>query len=194
MTMRFSQACENNKQPILQQLKLHFAPVTKVLEIGSGTGQHGVFFAPQLSHLNWQTSDMPDNHTGILAWQEQFPADNLLPPVNFTVGADPWPDMQIDAVFSANTAHIMQIQEARLMMQMVAANLPRGGVFCQYGPFNVNGQYTSESNERFDLHLSNEGCGGIRDIAELQDWAAGMTLTEKVTMPANNFLLVWKKD
>lgn len=194
MNKPFSQACENNKQPIGEQLVRYFSGSHKVLEIGSGTGQHAVYFAPMLSHMVWQTSDQSHYHSGIQAWLAAYPADNLKGPIPLTIGQDSWPDIAVDAVFSANTTHIMQPNEAKLMMQMVAENLPKGGIFCQYGPFNIDGQYTSDSNQQFDQHLKNEGCGGIRDIEELQRWALGLVPQERIPMPANNFLLVWIKS
>ena len=135
---------------------------------------------------------MPFNHDSIKAWLADCEAENVEGPIPFTVGQDDWP-AEVDGVFSANTAHIMQVHESELMMRLVGKHLPTGGVFCQYGPFNVNGQYTSESNAAFDQHLAAEGCGGIRDINELQAWATNLTLVERVSMPANNFLLVWKR-
>ena len=195
MDKPFSQACENNKQVILTQLQQFFAHCKLVLEIGTGTAQHATFFAPQLPHLTWQTSDMPDRHQGIHLWLEEFPATNLKQPVSFTLGRDPWPLASADAVFTANTTHIMQPSEAREMQQMVAENLPVAGVFCQYGPFNINGEFTSDSNRDFNDFLLAEGYGGIRDLQELQDWAGEqLTLTEVVEMPANNKLLVWHKS
>ncbi|WP_438864860.1 DUF938 domain-containing protein [Neptunicella sp.] len=190
----FSQACENNKQPILDKLQLHFANVSQVLEIGSGTGQHAVFFAANLPHLHWHTSDMPSNHGGINQWLSAYPADNLHPPVDFTVGSDSWPCPQADAVFTANTTHIMQPDETRLMLQLIAENLPESGFFCQYGPFNVDGQYTSDSNREFDRYLHLQGCGGIWDIADLQAVSTELTLIEQYQLPANNMLLVWQKQ
>lgn len=193
----FSQACENNKQPILEVLQRVLADRTKLLEIGSGTGQHAAYFAPKLSHLQWHTSDMSNNHLGIKAWLEEVEVDNLYQPLPFVIGsisAGAWPLANADAVYTANTTHIMQSSEAQLMMQLVADNLPRGGVFCQYGPFNFNGQYTSDSNEAFDQHLREQGCGGIRDIGELTLWAKPLVLVEKISMPANNLMLVWQKQ
>lgn len=189
----FSQACENNKQPILDVLSRVFAKCTSILEIGSGTGQHAVFFAAKLHHLAWYTSDRPDYHRGIKMWLQDTEVKNLHPPVAFTVGGNDWPIASVDGVFTANTTHIMQPSEAQLMMQLVAKNLSSGGVFCQYGPFTIDGQYTSESNRVFDQHLSEQNCGGIRDIHELVKWAVPLTLIETIAMPANNFLLVWKK-
>jgi hypothetical protein len=190
----FSQACENNKQPILDVLKRVFADRKNVLEIGSGTGQHATHFAPRLRHLEWHTSDMPDHHLGIQAWLADAPASNLHKPLSFTIGINGWPVTKFDAVYTANTTHIMQPSEAQLMMKLVADNLPEAGMFCQYGPYNFHGQYTSESNAAFDQHLSEQGCGGIRDIDELLLWAKPLVLMEKIALPANNFMLVWQKQ
>lgn len=192
----YSAACENNKQPILHVLKRLLADKKCVLEIGSGTGQHAVYFAPRLSHLQWHTSDMPDNHLGINAWLEESAVSNLHQPMPFTIGAidhGAWPLANVDAVYSANTTHIMQPSEAQLMMQLVGENLSAGGLFCQYGPFNFQGRYTSDSNQAFDQYLTEQGCGGIRDIDELTLWAKPMALIELVPMPANNFMLIWQK-
>jgi cyclopropane fatty-acyl-phospholipid synthase-like methyltransferase len=189
----FSQACENNKEPILKVLTEHFAQCKTILEIGSGTGQHAVFFAKNLHQLSWHTSDAPSNHGGIKLWIKANPSPNLLLPIDLVIGQDSWPATPYDGVFSANTAHIMQKYEAKLMMELIAEALPSGGMFCQYGPFNQGGQYSSQSNADFDIHLKSQGYGGIRDIEDLQYWARGLELCEQVTMPANNLTLVWKK-
>ncbi|AGH45746.1 DUF938 domain-containing protein [Paraglaciecola psychrophila] len=191
----FSQACENNKEPILEVLKRVLVDKTNLLEIGSGTGQHAAYFAPRLRHLEWHTSDMPDKHLGIAAWLEEVKVNNLHEPLSFTIGAtSAWPLTNTDAVYTANTTHIMQPLESQLMMQLVANNLPIDGMFCQYGPYNFQGQYSSESNQSFDQHLSEQGCGGIRDIDELTLWAIPLVLIETIPMPANNYMLVWQKQ
>ena len=192
MSKGFSTSCERNQQPILEQLSIYFKDSKQVLEIGSGTGQHAVFFAQSLPHLIWNTSDMLDNHKSIKAWKQDEEVKNIVDPIEFHFGKNDWPDLDIDAIFTANTTHIMQREEAKLMMEMVTTHLPSGGVFCQYGPFNVNGEYTSDGNRSFDQHLAESDCGGIRDIEELTEWAIGMQLAYKVPMPANNFLLVWR--
>jgi len=192
MSKSFSPSCDRNQQAIIDQLVVYFKNAKQVLEIGSGTGQHAVFFAKRLSHVTWHTSDMLENHDSIKAWMDEAQLSNLVVPFEFHFGKHDWPQLPLDAVFTANTTHIMQREDARLMMQTVAQNLPEGGVFCQYGPMNVDGEYTSEGNRDFDQNLREGGYGGIRDIAELTVWATGMTLVEKVAMPANNFLLIWK--
>ncbi|WP_026375572.1 DUF938 domain-containing protein [Aestuariibacter salexigens] len=189
---RFSQACENNKQPIIEQLKVYFSTLSKVLEIGSGTGQHAVYFAPELAHLSWHTSDRVNNHDSINAWLAQYPSANLYPPLEFNVGVNPWPLNDVDGVFTANTAHIMQPDEVELMMSLVAQSLPSGGVMCQYGPFTFDGRFTSDSNRAFDAQLRAQGYGGLVDVSSLKKWASPMKLAECIDMPANNQLLVWR--
>ncbi|MFQ3189045.1 MAG: trans-aconitate methyltransferase [Paraglaciecola sp.] len=191
----FSQACENNKQPILDILSRVLEHKKILLEIGSGTGQHAAYFAPRLMHLEWHTSDMPDKHLGIAAWLADMKVDNLHSPLAFTIGdTSTWPLVNVDAVYTANTTHIMQPSDTKLMMKLVANNLLSGGVFCQYGPYNFQGQYSSESNQSFDQHLSEQGCGGIRDIDELILWANPLILIKTISMPANNFMLIWQKQ
>jgi cyclopropane fatty-acyl-phospholipid synthase-like methyltransferase len=194
MTKGFSQACVNNSQSIFSQLSRLLTHTRHVLEIGSGTGQHAAYFAPNFPQLTWHTSDVPQNHDSISQWIDDSGADNISPPVRFEVGSDDWPIATVDGVFSANTAHIMQPFEVQLMMGMIGENLAPEGIFCQYGPFKINGRHTSDSNKEFDLHLAREGYGGIRDIQELVDWEKALVLSEQITMPANNMLLVWRKQ
>ncbi len=190
----FSQACENNKQPILAILTDAFKHSKRVLEIGSGTGQHAEHFAPALKHLEWFTSDQPQHHQGIQARVASSSASNLHTPLSFTIGRDDWP-VTVDAVFSANTIHIMQRDEAKLMVELIGRHLPVNGVFCLYGPFNINGQYTSQSNAAFDQSLRQRGCGGLLDLNKLLDWAesVGLVLEMRHQMPANNMLLQLRK-
>lgn len=191
----FSQACENNKAPILEILKNALSRSSRVLEIGSGTGQHAVYFAPALPHLVWQTSDLPDNHSGILAWQQAYPADNLLPPIVVDLQEGIWPG-EFDAVFSANTTHIVSWPLVENMLLLAGRHLPEAGVLALYGPFNYNGQYTSESNRSFDAMLKlRDPSSGIRDVEQVVATASvhGLELAQDHAMPANNRLLVFRK-
>lgn len=193
MDKPFSQACENNKGPILSILNRVLADKTRVLEIGSGTGQHAVYFGAQLRHLVWQTSDQDSYHDGIRCWLAEAQLANVLPPISLTIGRGNFPASDYDAVYSANTAHIMQRADVVLLMQQVSDLLPAGGVFCQYGPFTENGAHSSQSNEDFDRSLRARGYGGYRDISELKKWSKALVLEEVNRMPANNLLLVWRK-
>jgi cyclopropane fatty-acyl-phospholipid synthase-like methyltransferase len=139
----FSEASERNRAPILAILKRIFADRKRVLEIGSGTGQHAAYFAPGLPHLVWQASDVADNLADIREWVSS-PA-----PIELDVD-QPWPSVGADAVFSANTCHIMSWPQVERLFAGVGALLPRDGVFALYGPFNYDGKPTSHSNARFD--------------------------------------------
>ena len=195
MDKPFSQACENNKRPILEVLLRHLGDVSSVLEIGSGTGQHAVFFAEQLPHLRWQTSDLVENHAAIRQWLDYAKLSNVLAPVALDVTEPEWPVGPVPAVFSSNTAHIMAWSVVQAFLRGVGRMLAPGGLFLLYGPFNYDGGYTSESNARFDKWLEQRDPeSAIRHFEEVdrEARAAGLRLVEDVAMPANNRLLVWR--
>lgn len=196
-TKPFSQACENNKHPILAVLKRVFSDSTEVLEIGSGTGQHAVFFAENLNHLQWTPSDRAENIAGIKTWLSEYQGSNMNEVKTFDIQDKHWPSSSADGVFSANTAHIMPWQLTQLMIKRVAAELPHNGVFTLYGPFNYKGQYTSESNANFDqwlkAHSEERGIRDFEQIVEIADQNK-LALEEDNEMPANNRLLVFKKQ
>ena len=195
MNKPFSQACENNKQPILEVIQQYFTRGT-ILEIGSGTGQHAVYFAAKLNNILWQTSDRVQYHNGIKQWLADYPNDNLAQPLELDVNQSAWPLTSCDGVFSANTAHIMDWNSVTQMFTGVARILTLGGYFCLYGPVNINSQFTSDSNQAFDMKLRTEDPSmGIRDLEQLQKQADshGLVFTELHQMPANNVLMVWQK-
>ena len=196
MDKPFAESCAENRAPILAVLQPRLRDCRTLLEIGSGTGQHAVYFASELTHLSWQTSDRADNHPGIRAWLDEARLDNVRRPVRLDVRKDPWPEGPFDAVFSANTAHIMSEPEVEAMFAGVARVLRPGGQFLLYGPFNYHGAYTAPSNARFDVWLKEQDPRmGIRDLAWLQELAKadGMELAEDIEMPVNNRTLVWRK-
>lgn len=192
----YSEACEENKDPILHVLRDLFADKKLVLEVGSGTGQHAIYFAQHLPHLIWQTSDIPVNHAGINTWLSETAFENVLPPLALDVLHDNWPEQQYDAVFSANTTHIMSWQAVEAMFAGVANVLLPQGVLCLYGPFNINGLYTAQSNARFDEYLKHrDPLSGIRDMNDLSRLADKHQLVfmQDIEMPVNNRILVWQK-
>ncbi len=192
----FSESCEQNKQPILAVLREALADSSAVLEIGSGTGQHAVFFARELPYLTWYTSDRLEYHPGIRAWLEEAGLANVHGPAELDARQREWPAVEVDAVFSANTAHIMDWPAVEAMFAGVGRLLPADGVFCLYGPFNYGGRYTSQSNERFDAWLrARDPASGVRDFDDLEALAraAGLELQRDYEMPANNRTLVWRK-
>ena len=196
----FSQACENNQAPILDVLKTAFNDRQHVLEIGSGTGQHSVFFAPRLPQLVWQTSDLLPSHESIAAWHQAHGAANLRAPVEFDLASSNWPQpadaAPFDAVFTSNTCHIVAWPLVQRMLSLVGQHLPKGGVFAIYGPFNYDGQFTSDSNRAFDAWLrQRDARSGIRDIEAITALAEshGLQLHLDQAMPANNRTLVFHK-
>jgi cyclopropane fatty-acyl-phospholipid synthase-like methyltransferase len=196
MNKPFSQACENNKQPILAVLKRIFAKVDRVLEVGSGTGQHAVFFARHLPHLVWYPSDRAENLPGIKQWIAEAGLDNVQQPLELDVSMPLWPIEKMPAVYSANTVHIMSWPEVEAFFEKLGSCLEAGAYFCLYGPFNYDGKYSSESNAGFDQWLkARDPASGIRDFEKLDLLAKQQQLSfrENNPMPANNQLLVWKK-
>jgi hypothetical protein len=191
----FSAACERNREPILAVLRQHFADRKQVLEVGSGTGQHAVCFAAALPHLRWQTSDVQDNLPGIELWLGEARLPNTSPPLVFNVNG-PWPTGRYDAVFSANTLHIMGWPEVVRMFEQLPTLLADDAVVAVYGPFNYNGKFTSQSNAQFDQSLKARGAHmGIRDFEAVNALAkqAGLQLVADIAMPANNRTLVWRR-
>ncbi len=192
----FSEACVRNRDPILAVIRTVFTTPATILEIGSGTGQHAVYFARALPHLTWQTSDLPGQHAAIEAWLNEAQLPNTRRPLALDVSQDPWPVPAVDGVFAANVSHIMSWQEVEKLFRGVGRILNDGSAFCLYGPFNENGRHTCESNRRFDEALRNRNpLMGLRDIAALITVAAGhgLRLEARHAMPANNLTLVWRK-
>ena len=192
-----SDACDRNRDPILAVIKEWFIAPGEVLEIGSGTGQHAVYFAAHLPHLQWIATDRAENHAGITAWVDEAQVSNVRGPVELNVSQEPWPVEHVDYVFSANTSHIMSWAEVEKMFAGVGRVLRPAGVFCLYGPFNRDGQFTSESNRAFDESLkARDSNMGIRDDRALIALAKGCSLSFVAdhSMPARNRILVWKKD
>jgi len=191
-----SEACERNKGPILAILASAFANSRKVLEIGSGTGQHAVHFAAHLPHLLWQPSDTGAYLTGLRERIAGEGTPNLLPALELDVRDQPWQVESVDAIFSANTLHIMGPEALPEFFRGVGAALTPEGVLCVYGPFNYQGRYTSASNAQFDLWLkARDPRSALRDFETLDALAQqqGLTLSADHAMPANNRTLVWRR-
>jgi len=191
----YSDACDRNREPILEVLREHFADRRRVLEVGSGTGQHAVHFAAALPQLIWQTSDVAAALAGIRLWLEESALSNLPPPITLDV-AGQWPDARFDAVFTANTLHIMGWSEVQTLFAALPRVLTADAVLAVYGPFNYDGRFTSASNASFDEWLKHRSPqSGIRDFAAVDALARsiGFTLVEDRPMPANNRTLVWRR-
>jgi cyclopropane fatty-acyl-phospholipid synthase-like methyltransferase len=195
MDKPYAPACGRNREPILAVLRDCFADRRNVLEVGSGTGQHAVHFAAAMPWLSWQCSDRAEHLPGIRLWLDEAGLANTPAPIELDVRAV-WPRRRFDAVFSANTLHIMGWDEVRRFFAGVDAVLGTDGVLAVYGPFNYGGEYTSDSNREFDAWLkARDPRSGIRDFEAVDALAReiGLTLMDDVAMPANNRMLVWRR-
>lgn len=200
-TLPYSQACENNKVPILEVLGRHlpgqYAEPVKVLEIGGGTGQHSAFFAEQLTALHWQSSDVPGNVASLNLRIAAAALPNLPLALALDVNSQPWPENNWDAIFSANSLHIMSADSVVSFFGGVGTCLATGGKLLVYGPFKYGGEFTTDSNAQFDIWLKEQDTeSGVRDFEWVNKLAteAGLNLLEDNAMPANNQLLVWHKQ
>ncbi len=189
-------ACERNKEPILEVLRQAFADCSSILEIGSGTGQHAVHFALAMPALVWQPTEMADAMPGLRKRILYEGPKNLRAPVELDVTRPPWDVLRVNGVFMANTLHIMSWRHVEAMFANLPAVLKPGAVLAIYGPFRYEGQYTSESNASFDEMLhTRDPDSGIRDFEAVDTLARGIgfTLQADHRMPANNQTLVWKR-
>ena len=190
-------ACERNQQVIGDVLSMvveHKA--LTVLEMGSGTGQHAVYFAQRFPNLTWHPSDLEVQHEGIQRWLDEASLPNIKPPVAYEVGLHNWPGVSADLVFTANTLHIMSIAQVALWVEALGRHLNSGAMVMIYGPFKYRGKFTTESNADFDQWLKDaDPERGIRDFEQLDQWfsQAGLKLVVDISMPANNQILLYEK-
>ena len=192
----FSVSCARNREPILDILRDAFADRRRVFEIGSGTGQHAVHFAAALPGLQWQASERGEYLDGVQRWLDDAALANTPPPIVFDVGQDDWPKARFDAIFTANTLHIMAWPEVERLFARLPEIMSDDCVLAIYGPFNIDGRYTSESNAAFDGWLHERGAHmAIRDLADVDALAAcaGLQRIGLHPMPANNFCVIWKR-
>jgi SAM-dependent methyltransferase len=198
----YAPSCDRNREPILGVLRVQFAAVRDVLEIGSGTGQHAVHFAAAMPWLRWQCSDVADNLPGIRLWLDEAALPNTPAPIALDVARGPWPTQpfdapRFDAAFSANSLHIMGWPEVEALFAGLDAVLAPDATLVVYGPFNYGGDYTSDSNREFDGWLqARDPRSAIRDFEAVDALAnaIGLQLRADVAMPANNRCLVWRRD
>lgn len=196
--LNFSPSCERNQGYILTELQQLFAPVTRVLELGSLSGQHALHFASGLPHLSWQPSDLAENVPALAENIQHSAIDNCLAPISLdvTVAGD-WPKKQYDGIFTANTLHIMSWQSVVQMFEHFPKVCRPGTLLTVYGPFKYQGAYTSDSNASFQQWLQDrDPQSGIRDFEEVDRLARqqGFELISDIHMPANNQLINWQKQ
>lgn len=193
----YAASCEQNREPILSVLSQLLPKASNVLEVGTGTGQHAVYFAEKLPHLTWQCSDQVQYHAGIQQWLDEAGLANVKPPLPLNVSTDSWPTQKFDALFSANVTHIMHWDNVVDFFKHGADCIRQGGLMICYGPFNKAGQFTSQSNAQFDMSLRmgdpNSGIRNFEDLVSLAE-TNHLVFSQEIDMPANNKILVWQKQ
>lgn len=196
MKLPSAPACERNRDPILAVLREYFADRRHIFEVGSGTGQHAEYFAAALPHLNWQATERPETLPGLTARLRAAGLANAPAPLAFDANDASWPGDGYDALFSANTLHIMSWPDIERLFAGLGTLLARDARIVIYGPFNYGGRFTSESNAVFDAWLKKQAAHqGIRDFAAVDTLArgAGFSLDADIAMPAHNRCLAWSR-
>ena len=197
MSKPYSESCDQNREPILSNIRPVFSSIDMVLEIGSGTGQHAIYFAEKMPHLTWHTSDCASYLDGINRWLSDASLPNTIPPFELDVSKSKWPEFSPDAIFTANTVHIMSCDDVENLMRGAGKILKKNASLIIYGPFNYNGQFTSESNRSFDQWLKDrDQLSGIKNFEDIALLAVdnGMHLLNDYKMPANNRILHFVKN
>lgn len=192
-----SSPSQRNKDPILKVLKEVITEDDKrILEIGSGSAEHAIYFALNLKNIIWTTSDVAAEQANLRSILEKVKIPNLRGPLTFEIGQDHFPKYNYDIVFTANTFHIMSWKQCKNLMKILGNRLREGGQVIIYGPFNYNGQFTSESNAVFDQWLKQQNPErGIRSYEDINKNMAknGFVLFKDYEMPANNRMLVFTR-
>jgi len=197
----FSKACERNKIPIGDALAQFIQPqqgkhLHKVLEIGSGTGQHAEYLLQRFNNLYWQPSDVAENLLHITQRLRPWILGRCHEPMLLDLNQPRQLYTSYDIVFTANTLHIVNNELVERLISLAASALCTEGMFFVYGPFNYGGSFSSQSNAIFDEWLKHrDSDSGIRDIEKITALALsnGLVLVEDFAMPANNQLLAFKK-
>lgn len=190
-------AADNNKQYILEALQKLNLLKGRVVEIGSGPGQHGIHFCQHVSELTWQPTEITSKLPLTLQWYEVSQKQgltNYLKPCAFHIGTDSIAASDFDLVYSANVLHIISEELAQHLIKQLVETMNSGQKLVCYGPFKQDGDYTSESNRDFDQWLFSEGYGGMQDLEDIPNWSQGeLSLLQFESMPANNFIVVYQK-
>jgi len=199
LVIPFSGACERNKDVILDVISPYLNKAKTVLEIGSGTAQHAIYFAQNAPHIVWQTSDQKEYLEGINAQLQNTNIDNVQRPYELDVNQTQWIENQLrfDLIYTANTFHIMRWSDVCAFFNGLNSAVNKNAVLVVYGPFKYNGNFTSASNQVFDQTLRSRECGSaIRNFEAVDELAKeqGFELIKDHPMPANNQCLIWKRE
>ena len=195
----YSAACERNQAPILQVISPYLEKATSVLEVGTGTAQHALYFAQRYPNLRWQTADQSHYLPGINAQLLNARLDNVSVPIELDVNQKNWGfnGQAFDVIYTSNTLHIMSIEDVNAFFNGLSAVAQKETILIIYGPFKYSGAFTSESNQEFDQSLRERGEGScIKEFNEIERLAnqQGFKLLNDYAMPANNQCLIWSYE
>ncbi len=193
---RYSPAAEKNKTPILEELRERLAPTARVLEVGSGSGQHALHFTEALPELRWQPTEHPAVMPALEANLGAAGREAILPPLALDLAADSWPIGPFDAVYAANVMHIVSVPLGEALLRGAASVLGEGGQLLLYGPYRFGGAFTTESNAEFDQWLkARDPASGVRDFEAVAAAAeaVGLVFADNRAMPSNNQLLCFRR-
>ena len=194
---RYSPAAEKNKTPILEVFRERLAPTARVLEVGSGAGQHALHFTDALPELRWQPTEHPAVMSALEANLGAAARDAILPPLALDLATDSWPTGPFDAVYAANVMHIVSVPLGEVLIRGAASVLREGGQLLLYGPYKFGGTFTTESNAEFDQWLkARDPRSGVREFEAVARVAetAGLELVDNRAMPSNNQLLCFRRE
>ena len=197
---RFAPAASRNREPILAVFRTRVSPEARVLEIGSGSGEHAIQLCAALPGLDWQPSDPdPASRESIVAWIAHTGLGTVRTPLDIDVRAAHWgveARAPFDVIVSINMIHIAPWECTLALLEGAARLLRDDGVLFLYGPFTRGGAHTAPSNAAFDERLRNENAEwGVRDLDEVVTAAAtrGLRFSEVVEMPANNLSVLFRR-
>lgn len=195
---RHAPATARNSQPLAEVLARELPASGTVLEIASGSGEHAVFMARRFPALDWQPSDRDaEALASVDAWAAEARLANLRPAIALDAAAPDWPIVSADALLCVNMVHISPWDAAVGLFAGAGRVLGSGAPLVLYGPFVEPAVETAASNHAFDQSLrQRDPAWGLRSTADLDRLAAGhgMTRTARCAMPANNLVLVYRRD
>ena len=196
MSKLHSPASDRNKQPIADILEIYLKRSTRLLEIGSGSGQHAIYLGGEFPSVQWVTSEVKANLKDLTSELKAAKIKNVHGPERLVVGKDDFPKGKFDYAYTANTLHIMSWKECKGFFKLLGKRLREGSMVFIYGPFNYDGKFTSESNEKFNQWLKDKNeSSGIRNFEDVKSnmEKAGFQIVNDHEMPANNRLLVFER-
>ena len=200
-------AFHRNKQPMLDVLQKTLpAGPQAVIEIASGSGQHGPFFTENIPHLTWWPTDIdPQAITSINAWQSHLGASAIRPATVLDITSQLWQNgdpieglpNSADVILSMNMIHIAPYAATQGLLSGAGKRLTQAGLLILYGPFKQHDIAFAPSNQSFDESLqSRNPQWGIRQLEDVSDLAKQnkLHLKKVIKMPANNLAVVFEKS